>query len=119
MKTILICEDELPLRELVRASIGPEYRFAEASDGNEALELARELRPDLVILDLMLPGRSGAEVLASLRADESTDDVPVIVVTAWTHVDDDVLAAGASRFVTKPFDPDELREMVAELLDGR
>ncbi len=107
----------MPLRELVRASLGPGYRFAEAADGNEGLELARKLRPDLIILDLMLPGRSGTEVLDSLRADARMDTTPVIVVTAWTHVDDDVLAAGASRFVRKPFDPDELRDMVEELLD--
>lgn len=116
MKTILICEDEYPLRELVRASLGPGYRFAEAADGNEGLELARKLDPDLIILDLMLPGLSGAEVLASLRADARTGKTPVIVVTAWTHVDDDVLAAGASRFVRKPFDPDELRDIVEEML---
>jgi CheY-like chemotaxis protein len=119
VKTILICEDEIPLRELVRASLGSGYHFAEAADGNEGVELARKLRPDLIILDLMLPGRSGAEVLEALRADEATGETPVIVVTAWTHVDDDMLAAGASRFVRKPFDPDELRDIVEEMLDSR
>ena len=58
-KTILICDDEPALRELVRASLADGYRFAEASDGVIALELARELEPDAVILDLMLPRLGG------------------------------------------------------------
>jgi DNA-binding response OmpR family regulator len=116
MKTILICEDDFALRELMRAALGTAYRIVEAHNGNDALELARDVEPDLVILDLMLPGRSGAEVLASLQADAKTAATPVVVVTAWTHIDEDMLAAGASRFVRKPFDPDELRETVEELL---
>ena len=116
MKTILICEDDFALRELMRAALGTAYRIVEAPNGNDALELARDVEPDLVILDLMLPGRSGAEVLASLQADAKTAATPVVVVTAWTHIDEDMLAAGASRFVRKPFDPDELRETVEELL---
>jgi CheY-like chemotaxis protein len=116
MKTIMICEDDLALRELIRATLGPGYSIVEADNGNDAVELARELHPDLVILDLMLPGRSGAEVLADLRADAQTTSTPVVVVTAWTHIDEDMLAAGANRFVTKPFDPDELRDIVEELL---
>ena len=66
-KTILICEDEPALRELVRASLDGGYRFAEASDGYAALKLAQELVPDAVVLDLMLPGLSGLDVLAGLR----------------------------------------------------
>ena len=68
-KTILICDDEPALRELVRASLDDGYRFAEASDGLVALELAREVEPDAVILDLMLPRLGGLEVLAQLQAD--------------------------------------------------
>jgi CheY-like chemotaxis protein len=119
MKTILICEDDFALRELIRAAVGSAYRVVEASDGNDAVELVREVEPDLVILDLMLPGRSGAEVLAAMRADPKTAATPVVVVTAWTHIDEDMLAAGASRFVRKPFDPDELRDTVEELLPGQ
>jgi DNA-binding NarL/FixJ family response regulator len=64
-KTILICEDEPALRELVRASLDGGYRFAEASDGYVALKLAQELVPDAVILDLMLPGLSGLDAKMS------------------------------------------------------
>jgi two-component system alkaline phosphatase synthesis response regulator PhoP len=118
-KTILICEDEDSLRELVRVSLGDGYRFAEAADGIESIDRARELRPDLVILDLMLPRKSGVEVLAELRRDRSIGDTPVVVITAWTHAQQAAVAAGADRFVAKPFDPDELKAVVSELLRGR
>jgi CheY-like chemotaxis protein len=115
-KTILICEDEETLRELVRVSLGPAYEYAEAVDGVESLELARSLRPDLLILDLMLPRKSGVEVLADLRGDRTIGDTPVVVITAWTHAQEAAVAAGADRFVPKPFDPDDLRAVVTELL---
>jgi len=117
-KTILICDDEPTLRELVRASLDGGYRFAEASDGLVAIELARELEPDVVILDLMLPRVGGLEVLAELRADEKLRRVPVLVITAWNETREDVLAAGAADFVAKPFDPDELRAAIEKLLSG-
>jgi two-component system response regulator RpaA len=115
-KTILICDDEPALRELVRASLSDGYRFAEASDGLLAIELARELEPDIVILDLMLPRLGGLEVLAQLQTDEQLRDVPVLVITAWNETREDVLAAGAAEFVEKPFDPDELRASIEKLL---
>jgi CheY-like chemotaxis protein len=118
-KTILICDDEPALRELVRVSLSDGYRFAEASDGLLALELAQELEPDAVVLDLMLPRLGGLEVLAKLQADEHLRDVPVLVITAWNETRADVLAAGAADFMTKPFDPDELRSAIKELLNGK
>jgi two-component system alkaline phosphatase synthesis response regulator PhoP len=116
-KTILICDDEPALRELVRASLNDGYRFAEASDGLIALELARDLEPDAVILDLMLPRLGGLEVLAQLQTDDRLRHVPVLVITAWNETREDVLAAGAAEFVTKPFDPDKLKAAVKELLN--
>lgn len=116
-KTILICDDEPALRELVRASLDNGYRFAEASDGIIALELARELEPDAVVLDLMLPRVGGLEVLAELQADERLRRIPVLVVTAWNETREDVLAAGAADFVTKPFNPDELKVVIEEMLN--
>ncbi|MHB1241842.1 MAG: response regulator [Gaiellaceae bacterium] len=114
--TILVCDDDPSLRELVRAVLGPAYRFAEAADGIEALALARELRPDLVVLDVMLPGLSGIEVLEGLRLDEELRSIPVVVITAWSHAELDAQVAGADRFVSKPFDPDQLSRAVEELL---
>jgi CheY-like chemotaxis protein len=115
-KTILICDDEPALRELIRASLDDGYLFAEASDGVTALELAREVEPDLVVLDLMLPRLGGLEVLARFRADEHLRQVPVLVITAWNETREDVIAAGAAEFASKPFDPDVLRASIERLL---
>jgi DNA-binding response OmpR family regulator len=115
-KTILICDDEPALRELIRASMDEGYEFAEASDGIIAMELAHEVEPDLVILDLMLPRLSGLEVLARMNADEDLKDVPVLVITAWNETREDVLSAGADEFVAKPFDPEDLRAAVNKLV---
>ena len=115
-KTILICDDEPALRELIRASLDDAYFFAEASDGLTALELAREVEPDVVVLDLMLPRLGGLEVLARMRADEQLRKVPVLVITAWNETREDVLAAGAADFASKPFDPDALKASIEKLL---
>jgi CheY-like chemotaxis protein len=114
--TILVCDDDPSLRELVRAVLGPGYRFVEAADGAEALGLAREERPDLIVLDVMLPGLSGIEVLEELRTDDGLKEIPVVVITAWSHAEIDAQVAGADRFVSKPFDPAELSTAVEELL---
>lgn len=114
--TILVCDDDPSLRELVRAVLGPRYRFVEAADGAEALTLARELRPDLIVLDVMLPGLSGIEVLEALRTDDELQSIRVVVITAWSHAEIDAHVAGADRFISKPFDPDDLSSAVEELL---
>jgi DNA-binding response OmpR family regulator len=117
-KTILICEDDENLRQLIRVVLDGRYRFVEAQDGYEALELALRLRPDLIILDLMLPGTSGLEVLTQLREQLPVAETRVVVLSAWGHADQAALSAGADRFVPKPFEPDELRSIVNEVLDG-
>ena len=114
--TILVCDDDPSLRELVRAVLGPGYRFVEAADGVEALALAREEPPELIVLDVMLPGLSGIEVLEELRTDDALKSIPVVVITAWSHAEIDAQVAGADRFVSKPFDPDDLSNAVEELL---
>lgn len=114
--TILVCDDDPSLRELVRAVLGPRYRFIEASDGKEALAAMRELAPDLIVLDVMLPGLSGIDVLEAIRADEQLSGTPVVVITAWSHAEAEAWSAGADRFVSKPFDPDQLSDAVEELI---
>jgi CheY-like chemotaxis protein len=116
--TILVCDDDPSLRELVRAVLGTRYDFVEAADGTEALQLARELRPDLIVLDVMLPGLSGIEVLEAIRGDEALRELKVVVITAWSHAEIDAQVAGADAFVSKPFDPDELSGAVERLLSG-
>ena len=117
---VLICEDEATLRELVRISLGgDDFEFAEASDGVSGAQLARQLLPDLVVLDLMLPLRSGLEVLEEIRGDARLAHTRVVVITASSNKRDEVLAAGADRFIRKPFEPAELRGVVEELLGER
>jgi DNA-binding response OmpR family regulator len=100
----------------MRISLDPSYRCVEAADGHEALRLAREERPDVVILDLMLPGVAGLDVLRGLRADPATAGTRVIVISAWSDVEAHALDAGADRFLPKPFDPEELQACVEGLL---
>lgn len=118
--TILICDDEAPLRELMRAILAGAYEFVEAADADEALDLALAREPDLVLLDVMLPGGSGLDVLREMRAHDSLADTPVVIVTAWTSAADRraALEAGADDFIAKPFDPDELTEVADRFLSG-
>jgi len=120
--TILICDNEAPLRALVRGSLdGGGYEITEATDGDEALALSRELRPDVIVLDMMMPGRSGLDVLAELRGDAAFASTKVILLTARTQATDRAAAeaAGADWFLAKPFSPSELASIVQGLLDGR
>jgi CheY-like chemotaxis protein len=96
--------------------LGDRYRFVEAANGTDALDLARDVPPDLIVLDVMLPGISGIEVLDALNADARLAAIPVVVITAWSHAEVDAELAGADRFVRKPFDPDALSAAVEELL---
>jgi CheY-like chemotaxis protein len=115
---VLVCEDDSNLRTLVRLALGDGYRIVEAADGNEVLELVRTAKPDLIVLDLMLPGKSGLELLTAIRSENGHARTPVVVISAWAHSDEAAVAAGADRFVPKPFDPDELHSTVAELLEA-
>ena len=117
--TVLIAEDDDNLRELARVSLGAGHRFIEAADGEAALALARSERPQLVVLDLMLPRKSGFDVLAELRRDEAYGDPRVVVITAWAETRDRALAEGADAFLAKPFAPDDLRRTVERLLAQR
>jgi CheY-like chemotaxis protein len=121
--TILICDDEPSLRELMRLSLdtGTAYRFVEAGDGSEAIEVLESVHPDLILLDVMMPGTNGIAVLEHLRAHAELADTPAIVVSAFASASDRQRAidAGATRFVKKPFDPEALRSLVEELLPSR
>jgi DNA-binding response OmpR family regulator len=111
----LICDDEPPLRELVKAALGSGYRYLEAADIAEAEEHLEAESPALIVLDVMLPGKSGLEFLRELR--ESGRRVPVVLVSAWQSETDQQTAteAGADAFLGKPFDPDALARAVRDL----
>jgi DNA-binding response OmpR family regulator len=116
---VVVCEDEPALRELVRVSLGEhDYTFLEAIDGDEALALLREYEPDVLILDLMLPRRSGLEVLAELRSDAQAAEVATVVLTAQPDYAERARELGADRVISKPFLPDDLAAAVREVLEA-
>ena len=119
LATVLICDDEPSLRELIRISLGGSYSFAEADDGQKSLEIARSLRPDVVILDMMMPRLSGLEVLAELRQDEALSGTAVIVLTAQPGTREEALREGADRVMVKPFEPEQITAAVEEVLAER
>jgi CheY-like chemotaxis protein len=118
---VLVCDNEEPLRALVRGALEiGDYEIVEAHDGDESLALARSCHPDLIVLDMMMPGRTGLEVLAELRAEDRFAKTPVIMLTARAQAQDRQAAveAGVSCFLPKPFSPLELASTVEELLGG-
>ena len=113
---ILVVDDEVKIARVVRAYLEREgYRVVEAQDGAQALEMARRERPDLVVLDLMLPEVSGWDVCRSLRQESS---IPVIMLTARDEDTDKIvgLELGADDYITKPFNPKELVARVRAVL---
>lgn len=116
---ILVVDDEPDITALVAYHLAKAgFRISTAANGNDALKAAREERPDLVILDLMLPGVSGYDVLAELRKREETKEVGVILLTARREEVDRIrgLSLGADDYLTKPFSPQELSLRVSGLL---
>jgi len=119
-KTVLVVDDDRPLRTLCRASLEEAgFRVLEAADGEQALASVRDEPPDLILLDIMMPGISGWEVTSALLADRSTDQIPIVFMSARTEVADRMRAfdLGARNYVMKPFDPRGLAETVAKTLD--
>ena len=116
---ILVVDDEEDIRELVSYALRREsYEVLTAPDGETALARAKERRPDLIILDLMLPGIDGIEVCRRLREDQATKGIPVIMLTAKVEESDVVigLGVGADDYVTKPFSPRILLARVRTVL---
>jgi len=115
-KRVLMVDDDVKTVEIVKLYLNRDgYRVITAYDGIEALRLARESRPDLIVLDLMLPGMDGLEVCRALRGES---DVPIIMLSAKTTDEDKLtgLDLGADDYVTKPFSPRELAARVRSIL---
>jgi len=116
---IMIVEDHPTMREAMRMVLEHEgFDIREAGDGHAALAMVRERPPDLLFLDLNIPGTSGAEVLRVLKSDPDTADVRVIIVTATGEEGRDyVLSLGADEYFTKPFSPLALLRTVEKVLE--
>jgi two-component system phosphate regulon response regulator PhoB len=108
MRTLLIADDESGIRSLVKMTLQrKQYEILEASDGEEALALARKHHPELVLLDVMMPGLTGFEVCRALKDDPATADATVVMLSAKAQDSDraEGIAAGADDYFTKPFSP--------------
>lgn len=116
---VLVADDDEDILELLVFRLERSgYRTAAARDGAEALRLVRELSPDLLVLDAMMPKRTGYEVVEELRAEDGTRALPVLLLTARVQEDDVArgLAAGADAYVAKPFNAHDLQARIAALL---
>lgn len=118
VKHVVLVEDETNIAEAIRFLLGREgWRVETLANGNGAVDVIRKARPDLVILDVMLPGKSGFEILKELRAEDVLPDLPILMLTARGHARDREMAegAGVSRFMTKPFSNEDMLAAVREL----
>jgi DNA-binding response OmpR family regulator len=119
---VLVAEDDEDILEMVVFDLEDEgYEVLTARDGDAALALALERRPDLVLLDVAMPGLDGYEVTRRLRVEEVTKGTPVVLLTARAQVRDVIrgFEAGANDYVTKPFRPEELRTRLQAVLGRR
>lgn len=120
MKTILIADDEEDVRTLVYITLAsPRYCILETGDGRSALEIARKEKPDLLVLDRMMPNMNGLEVAEALRKDPFTSDIPIIMLTAVSEERDKKFTRnmGVFAYMLKPFNPLELREKVRAMIE--
>ena len=117
--TILIADDSADIRTIMRFLLNDlGFAVVEAADGNEAVRLARQCQPVLILLDLCMPGIDGWEVAARLRADPALEEVPILAMTAY-NVSSAILAAlhaGCQQVVVKPFDMHDIARRITTLM---
>ena len=118
-KRILVVEDQEDARRIVRDLLADsEYELVEATTGEEGLALAERERPDLILMDIQLPGMDGYEVTRRIKANPALSHIPIIAVTSYALSGDDqkAYAAGCDSYVTKPFSPRVLLAKIREYL---
>lgn len=119
--TILVVDDDPVIQKLLEVNFSIEgYAVEVAGDGAEAVEKARAVSPDLIVLDVMMPKMNGLEAAKVLKSDPSTASIPIIMLSAKAQdLDQEAgLEAGVNFYMTKPFDPLELLDKAAELIKG-
>ncbi len=122
MAKVLAVDDDPVIQRLLQVNLEMEgYDVQLASDGEEALEKVRSFRPDLVLLDVMMPKKDGWQVCEEIKADPRLEGTPVVFLSARAQDSDIQRGAdlGVEAYVTKPFDPIDLVELVAELIENR
>ncbi len=118
-RCILVVEDQMDNRQILRDLLGNAgYELLEAENGAEALTTVAQQRPDLILMDIQLPGMDGYEATRRLKADPATKSIPIIVVTSYALSGDESKAreAGCDAYVTKPYSPRQLLGKVREFL---
>lgn len=118
-QTILVAEDQQHIRSLIEYKLkNSGYNVICVEDGNAALKKAQELKPNLIMLDVMMPLMTGFEVLAALKQDDATKNIPILLVTAQSKEEEVLkgLELGAEDYITKPFSPNELVARIKTVL---
>lgn len=120
-KTVLVVDDEKFVRDLIRIKLGHiGISIIEADNGTAALEMAETQKPDLILLDVMMPRMNGFDACQKIRANPKTSSIPIVMLTARGEEENmkKGLLAGATDYVFKPFSPQKLADKVAEILSG-
>jgi len=117
-KKILIADDEPNIRSLVSRMLGKDYIVIEATNGEEAIDIAKRQEPDLILMDLMMPKMDGYNACSSIKTDQATKGIPVVMLTGVTHELNKSFARemGADGYLSKPFSADELLRQVKQVL---
>ena len=116
LKKILIADDEPNIRLLVKKLLGKDYSVLEANDGQEAISIARNKKPDLILMDIMMPKMDGYTACSTLKTDQATKDIPVIMLTGLGFELNKALAKeiGADAYITKPFSHQDLLKAIGQ-----
>ena len=117
-KKILIADDELNIRSLISRMLGKDYIVIEATNGEEAIDIAKRQEPDLILMDLIMPQMDGYTACSSIKTDQATKGIPVVMLTGVGHEFNKKFARemGADAYITKPFSADELLRQVKQVL---
>jgi len=118
---VLVVEDNDDIRNFLRLTLEPDYRVFESVDGESGIAKAIELIPDIIISDIMMPGKDGFELAKTLKAQEKTSHIPIILLTAKAGVDNRIkgLETGADAYIPKPFSSEELHARIKNLINNR
>jgi two-component system alkaline phosphatase synthesis response regulator PhoP len=121
-KRILIADDEETVRTLVKRLLGKNYKILEAENGEEAVKVAVNQKPDLILMDILMPKMDGLTACYAIKRNPATKEIPVVMLTAVDYelnrkLSQDVM--GAQDYITKPFDADMLMEALAKLTNGK